>query len=534
MRIRKRMAPVAGALAIALAVTACSSSGDDSGGGGESGGTGGTELTVAWADNPAPINPATTSQQNTASIARNILDGLVFLSQDLKITPHLAKSWTVAPDGLSYTFELRDDVKFHDGTPFNAQAVVDNITYIADPATKSTVAVGLLGPCKTATADSEFQVTIKCTSKWAPLLTHLGAPYLGIQSPAAIKQYGPDLGEHIVGTGPFKLQSFTPNQSVVLVRNDDYNWAPEGLGTTGPAKLTKITLNIVPNPQARVSSLQSKQTQMIQKVPGALYKAMQKDFTAAPVPVPGLGHFASLNTAKFPTDSLAVRQAILYSVDRKAVVDLAEAGAFPPSNSVLQEGTLGYDASLTSLYPPDPAKAAELLQGDGWVKNGEFWQKDGKNLTISIGAFSDVAQYMNLAQAIQAQLKAAGIDAQIEQQGRAAYLDAAAKGSNNLTPTSYLGLDPVALGQWFTKGSLFNWSKYSDDELTGLLTQAQEENDLTKRLDLYSQVQKIVMEKALILPERPDSDLVLVAKNLQGFSYSGGGYESFYGASLSS
>ncbi|GAA2580493.1 ABC transporter substrate-binding protein [Dactylosporangium fulvum] len=487
-------------------------------------------MSIAWADNPAPLNPAVTSQDNTGSIIANIFDRLVWLTPDAEVTPWLATKWEISADRKTYTFTLRDDVTFHDGTKFNAEAVVKNIEYITAPETKSTVAVQQLGTCKKASAVAEFVVEIACDKPFAPLLTNVSSPYLGIQSPKAIAEHGAKMSSEMVGTGPYRLDSFTANESVVLKSNKDNTWAPKaaGFGDSGP---DTIVFKIAPNPQARVAALQSGQSQIVQKVPGAIYKSLEGKYQAVAKGAPGMGHFASINTSRFPTDDLAVRQAILYMIDRKAVMQLAESGAFPASNTVLQPGTFGYDKSLESLYPHDPKKAAELLEGAGWRRSGKFWEKDGKQLSLSIGAFSDVPQYVSVSEAIQAQLQDGGIEAKIELQGRAAYLEAGDQGKNNITPSSFVSLDPVILNQWFVSGAFFNWSKVADKQLDALLDEAASTSDVERRKSLYVDAQKRILELGLLLPERPEQDLILMDKSIKGLVTSGGGFFHFAGVS---
>jgi Asp-tRNA(Asn)/Glu-tRNA(Gln) amidotransferase A subunit family amidase len=158
----------------------------------------------------------------------------------------------------------RGGLRIH-GTPFDAAAVVANIHYITDKATQSNIALGLLGPCTTATATTQYTVTIGCSTPYAPLLAQLGEPYLGMQSPAAIKQYGKDLGLHPVGTGPFTFVSYTPNQSVVLKRNEDYQWGPAATNHAGPPDIAQLTFQIVPSSQSRVSQFQSGQSDFMQE-----------------------------------------------------------------------------------------------------------------------------------------------------------------------------------------------------------------------------------------------------------------------------
>ena len=154
---------------------------------------------------------------------------------------------------------MREGVTFHDGTPFDAEAVVANIKYITDKTTQSKIALGLLGPCATATAVQVYgQVHLHDALRAVPGST--GRALLGIQSPKAIAEYGKDLGLHPTGTGPFAFVSYEPNQSVVLKRNESLQWGPAAVKHSGPANIAQVTFQIVPNSQARVSQFQSGQS----------------------------------------------------------------------------------------------------------------------------------------------------------------------------------------------------------------------------------------------------------------------------------
>jgi peptide/nickel transport system substrate-binding protein len=493
------------------------------------------KIVVGWAGPFDTLNPATTGNRNVGPININMFDTLVWLTPDLQVTPDLATKWEVSDDKKTYTFTLREDVTFHDGTPFDADAVVANVAYIEDKATQSKGSLGLLGPCTTAKAVSKYLVELDCSAPYAPLLAQLGEPYLGIQSPKAIKEYGQDLGSHPVGTGPFSFVSYQAGQSLVVKRNDAYHWNPPATRFTGPPNIAQITFQIVTSPQARVSQFQTGQSQVIQDVPGVFWNALGKmnRFTAIPVPIVGMGIFAPINAGSWPTNDLAVRKAIEYAVDKKGVEQLADAGAYPISNTPLVKGTTGYDASLEDAYPFYPAEAAALLRDDGWTKPGEFWEKDGKRLVITITAISTSTSYPLLAQAIQGYLRKAGMDATVQQMATPAWLAANIKGDMSLTPLQFVDVDPDGLRQWFTPGQYFNWSHFSDPTLTKLVTDGQQELDPAKRFVIYAQVQKIIMDQAVELPLRQNIDLVMTTPKLTGLTYSGGGFEYFGAASMS-
>ena len=126
------------------------------------------KITVGWGEPLDTINPATTGNRDVGPIDANIFDTLVWLTPDFKITPDLATKWELSPDGKTYTFTLRQDVTFHDGTPFDAAAVVANIDYITDKTTQSKVSLSLLGPCASAKATAKYVVEFTCTAPYAP------------------------------------------------------------------------------------------------------------------------------------------------------------------------------------------------------------------------------------------------------------------------------------------------------------------------------------------------------------------------------
>lgn len=531
---RGRAAYGAVLLVAALLLAACGTSPSSSPGTGATAQSSGGTLTVGWAEPPDTLNPATTGARDVGPIDENMFDTLIWLTPTMQVTPDLATSWKLSGDGKTYTFELRHDVKFHDGTPFDAAAVVANWQYITSPSTQSKVAVGLLGPCTAATATSQYEVTVQCSQPYAPLLAQVGEPYLGMQSPAAIQRYGAALGDHPVGTGPFEFVSYTPNVSVILKKNPDYRWAPPALHHNGPASLDSLVLHIVTSSQARVSELQSGQSQLIQETPGVFYKSLGQNpsFKDVPVPISGMGIFAPINASRWPTDDVNVRRAILYSIDKVGAIKVADDGVFPPSNSPLAKGTTGYDSAVTNMYPYNPGKAAQILSSDGWTKVDGIWTKGGRKLTLDLSAISSVPEYPLIAQAIQGYLKKAGMEVNVTQLAVPAWLAANIQGNMSLTPLQYVGVDPDALHFWFLPGQYFNWSHYSNPALSDLLLKAQGETNQGQRLKLYDQAQQIIMEQAVDMPIHENVDLLVMSSKLQGLTYAGGGFEFFYTASL--
>lgn len=495
---------------------------------------GGGTLTIGWAEPPDTLNPATTGARDVGPIDVNIFDTLVWLTPNNAITPDLATVWKASNHGKTYTFTLRHGVKFQDGTPFNAAAVVANFKYITSPSTRSTISLALLGSCTSAKAAGTYRVVVRCKAPYAPFLRQLGEPYMGMQSPTAMKRYGKALNVHPVGTGPFEFVSYTPNESIVLKRNPAYRWGPPALGHHGPASLEKIIFHIVVTSQARVGELQSGQSQLIQETPGVFYKTLGRNpsFHDMAVPISGMGIWAPINTKRWPTNSLAVRQAILYSVNKPGAIELADNGVFPPTWGPLQPGTYGYDPRFNGMYHYNPGKAARILTSAGWRKVGGIWTKNGKKLKLLLTAISSVPEYPLIAQAIQGYLRKAGMDATLEQLAVPSWLAANIKGNMSLTPLQYIAVDPDALHLWYLPKQYYNWSHYTNPTLSALIQRGQRESSPTKRLQIYYRAQKFVMDHALEMPIHKNVDLLVMSSKLRGVTYSGGGFEYFYTAAL--
>lgn len=487
-------------------------------------------LTVSFPYQPDTMDPAVGGQTIQFQILRNMLDTLVFMMPNGKIVPDLATSWKISQGGKLYTFTLRKGVKFQDGTPFTAQAYVDYFKRVMDPNTHSTSALSGLGTnFAGATARGKYTLLLHLKASYAPLLTNLAQPQEGVVSPTAVAKYGTSFGEHVVGTGPYMMASWVKGSSMTLVRNPHYHWAPPALKHNGPATLAKLVYHFVTADQARVDELETGQAQIADSVPGIQFKALKKNpsFHAIPVSLGGTGVLGFFNCSKWPTNSKAVREAILYSINRPGVVKLADAGAYPLVHGPLQKGMLGYeDSKFKNMYPYDPAKAAAILKKAGWSKVNGIWTKNGKQLTLSIISIP-VEDLTDLAQAIQGYLKAAGMNATLTQLARSAWYSAWQNGTENLSTAWLSGLDSDDLRSTWAEGAPFNWSKYHNARVTHLLVRASIITNPKKRAALYEQAETILMNDAATIPLRENDDLVVMARTVKGVIYSGGNMD-FY------
>lgn len=531
MYLKTKALRVVAALAVLTVASATGLRGAAASNTNQSGGT----MTEAFGVVLDTFNPANTGYTADGWVIRDIFDSLVYETPQGKITPWLATKWKISNGGKTYTFWLRHDVKFQDGTPFNAAAVVYNVHYIENPSTQSKGTVSALGSYKSAKAISKYVFQYNMKSPYSPLLAEWAGWSLGIQSPASIKKYGKQVGNHPVGTGPFMFQSYVRPTTITLVRNPNYHWGPKAIGMTGPAKLDKIVFNVITQPSVLADELRTGQAQYAASVPVLQYKAMKADpnFTPFPIRVTGAGTYTLMNNAKWPTNDRKVRQAINMAINKVGVVKLADAGQFPITWGPLQKGTYGYDKALDNYYPYNPTKAAKLLKSDGWKKVRGIWTKNGRQMSLRWTLIAQAGDYDTMGTAQIGYLTKFGIKVTPVSIAGTAWEASNTNGNYNMTgPLQFSDIDPDLLRVMLTPGQYFDWGRYNNPTVTKLLNQGKSTPNGPKRLKIYYKAEKIVEQDAWNLPIRLDENLDMMSSKLKGVHDDYGGVPNYYTAYL--
>ncbi|MCR4407828.1 MAG: ABC transporter substrate-binding protein [Anaerolineae bacterium] len=476
---------------------------------------------------PSGIDPHVNASSELGIPLTSVYDTLVYQTTDGDFVPGLATEWEISDNGLVYTFHLRRDVTFHDGTPFNAEAVKFNLNRIADPETKSQKAVLMLGPYDHCDVVDEYTVKVFFREPYAPFLDSLSQVYLGMASPTAVQKWGADYQMHQVGTGPFMFKEYVPKDHLTLVRNPNYNWAPSIFTHQGPAYLDEIEFRFFADPATRALALESSEAHVIGEIPpqDAARLAKNPSFRIVPVPIPGQPLQAFLNTAKFPTDDLRVRQALLYATNRQAIVQTIFREYSPVAWGPLSAVTWGYDDSVVGMYDYDPDKARTLLDEAGWQDtNGDgIREKDGQPLAVMAYLMS-WGYIPEVATMLQAQWREVGVDFRSEQVAYPAALEAARLGKHNLIMFNLAGSDPDLLRGFFRSDANFNWAKINDPQLDALLDEGARVRDSDKRQTIYADIQARIMDQALIIPIRDYVNLNGMSIAVQGLIYNPQGW----------
>ncbi|TNC24433.1 peptide ABC transporter substrate-binding protein [Amycolatopsis alkalitolerans] len=434
------------------------------------------------------------------------------------LRPGLASSWEISPDGTVYTFHIREGVKFHDGTPLDAAAVEFNIRrmwdkafpyYDAKAAGQTTFVWQQLASI--ATPDP---MTVQLTMKQAfqpflRLLAQGGSGSTGIMSPASVKQYGNDnVGEHPVGTGPFKFVDRVRGQRITLARNDDY-WG------TKPY-LDKVVFRPLPDPSARVASLRADEVDMIAVPPPDSVASLQQSGFQLSEGAPPHVWYLSFNFNDPILKNKLVRQAINLAIDRQGMATNLLKDTVKPAYDVQAPANAAY-VENTDAYGYNPDKAKQLLAEAGYP-NGFSTQMmtsvDGSGQIIPV----PMAEY------IQQNLAKVGIQIKLQTSEWISYLSKWAEG----TPAG-VGWAQQSWGMttpyWLyiaTSSSLKapngpNVGGYDNPQLDQVMQQAITATSESAAVEKWKQANRIVTDDAAIAPIVNDKAPYILSPKVHGF-----------------
>lgn len=484
------------------------------------------------------LDPTVSTFSVVSTIGYNIYEPMVWQTSAGKFEPGLAESWTISPDAKEYTLKLRKDVKFHDGTPFNAEAVKFTFDRIVNPDTKAQSALSLIGPYESSEVVDANTIKIKFKSAYAPFLNSLASPALSPQSPTAVKAAGKDYGiTTVVGTGPYKFKSYKVDQEVILEKNPDYKWGPKHLIGNGGPFLDTISFRIIPEDNTRSAALQSGELGFADSLPAVEFKALSasKDLQILSPVQAGSGWSVMMNVENAPMNDVKLRQALSWATDKQGLIDTVFAGVFKPACSPFTPNLLGYDPKTCDKYKLDNAKAAALMDEAGWKLNAStgIREKDGKPLKLDFYYRSDSGVAKGMATFLASNWKKAGVDINLIGLERTGYFDAVRAGKHHFQFWWETNTDPdVARTLLHSKNADggTNRNRYKNADMDKLIDAAAAETDVTKRVALYSQVQAKVLDEAIMIFLADPLTIVGANKNLKGVVMDWGGNYPFFHA----
>ena len=442
------------------------------------------------------LDPHKTVKAGTREVMFNVFEGLMKPTSNGDLTPAVAESYTVSDDHRTYTFTLREGVKFHNGDAVTAEDVIYSIQRCIAPAETGIVPVEAFSIITDIQALDERTVAITISEPSNEFISYLTTAIL----PADYEEQ--DTAP--VGTGPFRFVSRTAQDSIVLEKFDEY-W-----GT--PANLDKVTFKIIENADSLLMSLQSGAIDLCAHLTSTQVAQLGEDFQIEEGTM-NLVQALYLNNAVAPFDNELVRQALSYAVDKQGIIDLAFDGYGSPIGSSMYPAFGKYfDESLTDYYTYDVEKAKELLAQAGYP--------DGFDMTITVP--SNYQPHMDTAEVLVQQLAAVGVRATIQPIEWESWISDVYTGRQ--FQSTVVGVDAAnmtarALLERFTSTYGSNFINYNNAEYDQLFQQALATYDDAEQTALYKQMERNLTEHAANVYIQDLADLVAVRSGLEGVTF---------------
>ncbi len=449
-----------------------------------------------------------------------VFNTLIELDLDFKQTPGLAESWEMSENGLRWELNLRQGVQFHDGTPWNAEAAKTNLDWQIDGPGAS-----WLSYVDNVEIVDDYTIALNLATPAFTLPSDLTPPFLSMISPAAIDDEGDVTAA--IGTGPFKLASWTQDSEFVMERNDDY--------FDGAPILDKVIFKVIPDAETRAMALESGQVDMMSGREGLTVVQRFADSDEINI-AKKMGQTSELlffNVYRQPFDDINVREAVAYAIDFSELVPTLLGDMAEPPISFFSPAYGEFVSKDISFPDYNPVKSMDLLAEAGWELNDSgIHEKDGQELSVTLYYASNNEEDKLLCAAIQGLLSEVGITVELRAVEPAALRET----------FSEKDFDMLMIGQWFVphddptthylrgywhSNSVF--TVYTSPELDQKVEELFASLDREERLELHHAIQEDVVEQVAFLPVFHRNNVVLMHEKVSGFKVSTGTWQIFRG-----
>lgn len=426
----------------------------------------GTEPTTFDVHFITDVNTARANVQIYETLVRNV---------GTSIVPWLAESWTTSEDELTWTFKLQEGVTFHDGTPFNAEAVKYNIERLRNPE---------VGAPRASTVDmftdveviSEYEIAISTAEPYGPMLGQISNYNLSMMSPTALETYGTDISLHPCGTGALMIKEWVPGSALVMTKYDNY-WGEK-------STIDTLTFKFVAEDSSRVMMLQSGDAD-VGPVAAAQIAQIEADPNVDVMVETGYRTiYLGMNTSRAPFDDVRVRQAVAYAIDKQAIIDhVLEGYAKYPSG--IESTVIPYSAQDLDPYTYNPEKSKELLAEAGYA--------DGLSIIFHTCEGRYPMDRM-VAEVCQSMLAEVGITAELQVVEWGAYSAMTTEGTETqlflMGKGSPAGDPDYTLDLCYGTDKGMNNTKYSDAQVDAWLLEQRQSTDTAVREEILYKIQE--------------------------------------------
>jgi oligopeptide transport system substrate-binding protein len=454
-------------------------------------------------NDPTTLDPVRISDVFASSVAQQLFDGLVQYDHTLTITPALAEFWKASRDGLTWTFRLRKGVKFHHGREVVADDVIYSLSRILDPNIKSASSdlfISIRGAREFREGKASHVVGLEALDRYtikvvlneafAPFVSMLAVGQAKIVPKELAQQQGESFGAHPIGTGPFKFVRWERGREIVLVANPDY--------FEGMPKLSRIIYRIFRGEEFDAMYEQFQHGNLEDTpIPTQEYRQVLTETKYLRVKRPMFSvRFYGLNTRLKPFDDRRVRQAFMYAIDRKALLEEVYLNRYILAQGILPPGLMSFNPKLNG-YLYDPRKARELLAEAGYA--------GGRGLPrIPIWSGVKLERLVQEHGQIKKYLAAIGVDVHFNYETQwPSFMTMLTQDRSPAFLYAWFADVPHPdnfLYKLFYSESPRNFTRYSNRSVDELLLRAKKETDLQQQTDLYRRAEQLIMDDAPIIP----------------------------------
>jgi peptide/nickel transport system substrate-binding protein len=536
-RLRRSVAAGAAVTSLALLAAACSGTGGDNAAVVADAGppqTGGT-LTFALAADPTCLDPQQFGANASLNVGRQLVDSLT--DQDPgtgEIKPWLATSWEVNPQATGFTFHLRPGVTFSDGTPLDGAAVKANLDAVVALGAKATIAGSYLSGYTGTTVLDPVTVRVDFGAPSAQFLQATSTMSLGLLSAATLAKTPEQRCQGaLVGSGPFTLRSYKPNQAVELAKRAGYSWGSSLFGHPGEAYLNKLVFKIVPESGVRAGSLESAQVDGISDVQPQDEGRFASGYTVLTRPNPGVVFSLQANVARPIPGEDAVRRAIQKAVDRPELAQTVLTPKYKAATSALASVTPGW-VDLSARLAHDPEGAKRLLDEAGWKPGPDGIRvKDGRRLSVDVIFAPLFNASQSVLELVQQELRKVGVDLKLRKLATGEQQQVQAAGDYDFAYYNVTRSDADILRTLFSTRTGNRLGIAAGDLDTVLDDQAQNP-DPTLRGAKIAQAQRIVVDRAYVIPLFELSQVHALGPKVHGLGFEASSRLQFHDTWVSS
>ncbi|TSB45756.1 ABC transporter substrate-binding protein [Alkalicoccobacillus porphyridii] len=458
------------------------------------------ELVIGLDNDPPQLDPHRSSAAVDRQVFQSLFNTLIDIDEDLNLVPELAKSWEESEDGMTYTFYLEENVSFHDGTPFNAEAVTYNFERMLNPDLASP-RTGELGPISEVNVLDEYTVEVIMEEPFAPFLAALTDRAGMMVSPQAIEENGDQFANQPVGTGPYIFENRVLQSELTMQKNEDY-WRES-------PQFDRLVYRPFTDENVRGTNLVSGGIDIVNKIAFKDVATLEQNEQIKLLDQQAIGFQGiHLNTSAYPFDNKNVRQALNIAIDRNAISKVVFYDAVEPAASAIPPNNWAHNENL-SVPEADLEEARELLEESGL---------EDISFTLKI---SPAPEEQLIAQMVQAMLDQIDVEVNIEMVEFGTLLSQLDTGDFQAVRNGWSGrIDPDGnLYRFMKTDQSNNYTRYSNENVDSLLDEAQTEIDQTKRKELYDEISEIVWDDAPYIYLYYDHDYKAMKQGVEGFKH---------------